>query len=134
MKKFKKTIIQFIKFGMVGVINTTLSYLITNVGYYVLGLHQQICNVIAFIITVFISFLLNSKFVFKNNNGFFIALIKVYASYSITGLFLSALLLYVEEDILNIPHYIATLINLIITIPINFILNKFWAYKDENKK
>lgn len=134
MKKFKKTIIQFIKFGMVGVINTTLSYLITNVGYYVLGLHQQICNVIAFIITVFISFLLNSKFVFKNNNGFFKALIKVYASYSITGLFLSALLLYVEEDILNIPHYIATLINLIITIPINFILNKFWAYKDENKK
>lgn len=134
MKKFKKTIIQFIKFGMVGVINTTLSYLITNVGYYMLGLHQQICNVIAFIITVFISFLLNSKFVFKNNNGFFKALIKVYASYSITGLFLSALLLYVEEDILNIPHYIATLINLIITIPINFILNKFWAYKDENKK
>ena len=134
MKKFKKTIIQFIKFGMVGVINTTLSYLITNVGYYMLGLHQQICNVIAFIITVFISFILNSKFVFKNNNGFFKALIKVYASYSITGLFLSSLLLYVEEDILNIPHYIATLINLIITIPINFILNKFWAYKDENKK
>jgi len=57
------------------------------------------------------------------------ALFKVYVSYSITGLFLMGILLYVEESIFGIPHYIATLANLIVTIPINFILNKFWAYK-----
>lgn len=133
MKKLKDLIIQFIKFGMVGAINTVLSYGITNIGYYVLSLHEQICNIIAFLITVFISFLLNSKFVFNKGSekiSFWKSLLKVYASYSITGLFLTAILLYVEENIFGIPHYIATLMNLVITIPVNFILNKFWAYKD----
>lgn len=134
MKKLKDLVIQFIKFGMVGAINTVLSYGITNIGYYVLNLHEQICNIIAFLITVFISFLLNSKFVFnkgKEKISFWKSLLKVYASYSITGLFLTAILLYVEENIFGIPHYIATLMNLVVTIPINFILNKFWAYKDK---
>ena len=61
------------------------------------------------------------------------SLLKVYASYSITGVFLTAILLYIEEELLGIPHYIATLMNLVVTIPINFLLNKFWAYKDKGK-
>ena len=130
----KNTFIQFIKFGIVGLINTILSYAITNSCYYLLHLHEQISNVIAFIITVFISFMLNGKFVFKENKeerSFWKSLLKVYASYSITSLFLTAILLYVEEQKLGIPHYIATLMNLIVTVPINFILNKLWAYKDK---
>lgn len=134
-EKFKKIIIQFIKFGMVGAINTILSYGITNGCYYLLHWHEQICNAIAFVITVYISFVLNGKFVFNENGekrNYLKALLKVYASYSITGLFLTAALLYVEEQIFGIPHYIATLMNLVVTIPINFILNKFWAYKNKN--
>ena len=124
---------QFIKFGIVGAINTILSYVIINSCYYLLNLHEQICNIIAFVITVFISFMLNSRFVFKEEEekqNFWKQLIKVYASYSITGLFLTAILLYLEEEVLGIQHYIATFINLIVTVPINFILNKFWAYKN----
>ena len=84
---------------------------------------------------MFISFILNSKFVFKQDakRNFWKSLFKVYASYSITGLFLTAILIHIEEEIFGIPHYIATLMNLVITIPINFILNKFWAYKDNKK-
>lgn len=136
--KLKETITQFIKFGIVGGINTVLTYAITNGGYYFLHIHEQIANAIAFLITVFISFMLNGKFVFKENKetgekrSFWKALLKVYASYSITSLFLTAILLYIEEDVLSIPLYIATLMNLCITIPINFILNKFWAYRDKN--
>lgn len=131
-QKVKDLIIQFIKFGLVGGINTVLSYVITNVGYYILSFHEQICNIIAFMITVFISFVLNRKYVFKKDEekeGFFKSLFKVYVSYSITGLFLTAVLLFIEEQLLGIPHYIATFINLIFTIPINFLLNKFWAFK-----
>lgn len=131
--EYKKSIIQFIKFGIVGGINTILAYAITNIGFYVINFHPQICNASAFVITVFISFMLNSHFVFTQQDdtkiSFWKALFKVYVSYSITGLFLTALLLYVEESIFGIPHYIATLMNLIVSVPINFILNKFWAYK-----
>ncbi len=128
-----KLIKQFVKFGAVGALNTVLSYAITNISFYVLGLHEQISNFIAFFITVFISFLLNRKFVFETKDGkkidWKVQLLKVYASYSITGLFLTALLLFIEESWLGIPHYIATLMNLIVTIPINFLLNKLWAFK-----
>lgn len=131
-EEIKKTFNQFLKFGIIGFINTVLSYGITNGGYYLLGLHEQVANIIAFVITVFISFMLNSKFVFndeKEERSFLKSLIRVYAAYSTTGLFLTAILLYIEEQILGIPHYIATLMNLVITVPTNFILNKFWAYK-----
>ena len=134
MKLNKETIVQFVKFGIVGGINTVLSYGITNGCYYLLHLNEQICNIIAFVTTTFISFMLNSNFVFKEDKekrSFWKSLLKVYASYSITGLFLTAILLYVEEQLIGIPHYIATLMNLVITIPLNFILNKFWAYKQK---
>lgn len=132
--KLKNLIIQFVKFGIVGAINTVLSYGITNLCFYVFNWHAQVSNIIAFVITVFISFILNGKFVFNETGekqNFWKSLIKVYASYSITGLFLTAILLYVEEQLLGIPHYIATLMNLVVTIPVNFILNKFWAYKQK---
>ena len=135
-ENLKKALIQFIKFGTVGAINTVLSYAITNGAYYLLHLHEQISNIIAFVITVFISFMLNGRFVFTENKeerNFWKSLLKVYASYSITGVFLTAILLYIEEELLGIPHYIATLINLVVTIPLNFILNKFWAYKEKGK-
>lgn len=135
-EQIKNLIIQFIKFGTVGAINTVLSYAITNGAYYLLHLHEQISNIIAFVITVLISFMLNGRFVFTENKeerNFWKSLLKVYASYSITGVFLTAILLYIEEELLGIPHYIATLMNLVVTIPINFILNKFWAYKDKGK-
>lgn len=140
MDKLKRLVIQFMKFGMVGAINTILSYGITNGMYYLLHLNEQMSNIIAFTITVFISFMLNRKFVFNVNNeknndakNWIKSLLKVYISYSITGLFLTAGLLYLEEQIFKIPHYIATLMNLVLTIPVNFILNKFWAYKGEEK-
>ena len=122
---------QFIKFGMVGVLNTMLAYIINNGSYYLLNLNEQISNIIAFIITVFISYILNNKYVFKGNinKNFIKGLLKVYMSYFITGILITGILLYYEVRVLLIPNYIASLLNLIITVPLNFILNKFWAFK-----
>lgn len=126
-------LIQFIRFGMVGAVNTVLSYLITNGCYYLLQLHEQLSNLISFLITVLISYLLNSRFVFREQEGdkqpWYRALAKVYASYAFTELILMGLLLFVQERLLGIPHYIATLVNLCVTVPLNFVLNKFWAYR-----
>lgn len=126
-------LIQFIKFGMVGACNTVLSYLITNAGYYALHLHEQICNLISFVITVLVSYLLNSRFVFdggkEKKQPWYQELAKVYASYALTELVLMGILLFVEERLFGVPHYIATFINLCVTVPLNFVLNKFWAYR-----
>lgn len=134
-KSGKKTLIeyikQFISFGLIGGLNTILSlgiyWLIVN-----LGGHYMLGNAVAFFITVAISYVLNNIFTFKGEGKAewsFKNLIKVYISYGLTGLLLNTFLLMIWIDWLGINENIAPVINLFFTIPLNFLLNKFWAYK-----
>lgn len=127
-QEFWNLIKQFIKFGIVGLSNTLISLAI----YYVLiyfKINYIIANTIAFIISVLNSYYWNSKFVFKKSDeGNLKPLIKTFMSYGTTFI-LSTILLFVMVDYLNISEIIAPILNLIITIPLNFLLNKFWAFK-----
>ena len=58
------------------------------------------------------------------------AFAKVLASYGFTFL-LSIVLMSLLVEILNISSYIAPILKMVITIPLNFILNKVWAFKDK---
>ena len=55
------------------------------------------------------------------------ALAKVFASYGVSFC-VGAVLLFVWVDLLGISQYLGPVINLLITIPLNFILNKLWAF------
>ena len=76
----------------------------------------------------------NNKYVFKakdkvvTKKDTFKQLIKVYMSYGVTFI-LSTILLYVMVDCMHVSEYIAPIINLCITVPINFVMNKLWAFK-----
>ena len=129
----KKLIVQFIKFGIVGVSNTLISLAI----YYVLVLincNYIVANTIGFIISVLNAYYWNNKYVFDSKEKVVTKrdtikqLIKVYMSYGITFL-LSTVLLYIMVDCLDISEYLAPIINLCVTVPLNFVLNKLWAFK-----
>ena len=134
IQKWKNIFIQFIKFGIVGLINTILTYLIYFIAIRV-GVYYLVANFLAFVITVFISYLLNNRFVFVSRNSgswkWIKGLIKVYISYASTTLLLSTLLLWVQVEIFGIWEELAPILNLFITVPLNFILNKFWVYKNK---
>ena len=91
-----------------------------------------VSTVIAFILSVFWSFIWNRIFVFKNKTEFWMPLLKSYISYSFTCLFLNSFLNWFWVERIGMSKMIAPLINLTLTVPINFLLNKFWAFK--NKK
>lgn len=135
-----QTIMQFVRFGIVGVSNTVISYVIYVVGLLLLQkIHllpqydYLFAQIAAFVISVLWSFYWNSKMVFALEEGkersVWKALIKTFISYSFTGLFLSSILLFLWVRVLGISEFIAPLINLLITVPLNFIINKFWAFK-----
>lgn len=135
-----ESFMQFVKFGIVGLSNTVLSYLIYVVGLVLLrklGLFSRtdyiIASVIGFILSVYWSFYWNHKMVFKLRDGqersWWKALIKTYISYSFTGLFLSNILLILWVQVCHISEMIAPLINLLVTVPLNFLINKFWAFR-----
>lgn len=124
--------IQFAKFGMVGISNTAISYIVF--AFLVkMGIHYLFANAIGFLISVLNSFFWNSKYVFKNGTGekryIIAAFVKSVFSYSLNSLFLVSVLLYVWIVILHISPYIAQVLNLLITIPLNFLMNKYWAFK-----
>ena len=133
-------ICQSIKFGIVGLSNTTLAYLLYAVSLYVLQINSWLMSwdylaaqTIAFVISVYWSFFWNDKLVFvqKGNSqrNRFQAVLRTYISYSFTGLFLNGLLLVLWIDVVGLDEYYAPLINLLVTVPLNFILNKYWAFK-----
>jgi len=126
---------QFVKFGLVGVTNTFISYGVYLIFLFVLGPdYYLVGSVVGFFVSVLNSFYLNDKFVFKKkedeSRSKSKALIKVFLSYASTGLVLSNILLIIFVHVLHGPKTIGPLIVLIITIPLNYIMNKVWAFKD----
>lgn len=132
--------VQFIKFGIVGVSNTIISYILNvlvllalkaaNVSWdYIVG------NLVAFVLSVLWSFYWNNRFVFTIGNGkkrsFWKALLKTYISYGFTGIILNNILSFIWIDKIGISKFIAPLINLIVSVPLNFIINKLWAFRSE---
>jgi putative flippase GtrA len=93
-----------------------------------------VANIVAFTISVLNSFFWNNKYVFTKDKGakrdMGKVVVKTFIAYGFTGLILANILLYLLVDIFSASKYIAPLFVLVITVPLNFILNKFWAYRD----
>lgn len=131
---------QFIKFGIVGLSNTVIGYLLNVFALkilegYSLKWDYIIANIVAFIISVAWSFYWNNRFVFTVEDGnkrpLLPTLLKTYISYAFTGVILNNILSYVWIDVMGISKYVAPLINLIISVPVNFFMNKKWAFKSK---
>ncbi len=157
---------QFLKFGLVGVSNTLVNYLVYVV-FVALGAHYVIANTLGFLISVLNAYFWGSRFVFKEDESkekriWWQVLLKTYASYAF-GFVLNTVLLALWIDVVFIGQYfgfvgemiaslrgifpflpesmtadeiseiVAPVLNMFVTIPINFIINKFWAYRQKNK-
>ena len=123
---------QFAKFCLVGVINN-LVYYICYILLIKVGLHYTLANIIGFTISVFNAFFWNNRYVFVSEGGrvWWKTFLKTYISYFSTGIVLSNILLVLWIEICNIPETIAPLIDVILTVPVNYFINKYWAFKQE---
>lgn len=139
-----KSVLQFTRFCIVGVSNVVVSYLIYVAALYSFkktGLfvkYDYICaQGISFFLSVLWAFYWNEKKVFKKEaekkRNKWQILYKTYISYSFTGLFLNSMLIYIWVEICKLSDYIAPIINTFITVPINYYINKKWAFKSGTK-
>lgn len=125
-------ILQFIKFGVVGISNTLISYIM----YLILvavDFHYLFASLMGFLISVINAFYWNNKYVFRlgerEERMLWRSFVKTFMAYAGTGLILNNILLFVWIDIFKINELVGPIINLFITIPLNFLLNKYWAFK-----
>ncbi len=119
---------QFIKFGIVGLSSTAISFGV----YYIFILVDKrlylIGNIVGFVISLFNSYYWNNKYVFKKQNNFLKTIIKLCICYGSTFL-LGILILYISVNTLCVSEFIAPILVLMVNIPLNFLLNKFWTFK-----
>ena len=109
-EEFVELFKQFVKFGLVGVS--------------ILGTILSIAN----------AFFWNDKFVFTGNANDWRSKLKrlgkTYVSYGGTSI-LSNVLLWIEVAFFSVSKSIAPIVNLLVTIPLNFVINKLWTFKEK---
>lgn len=150
---------QFVKFGIVGISNTLISEVIYIIIVCLRG-NYLFASCMGFVISVLNAFYWNNRYVFKENPDaerrvWWKALLKTYVAY-LGGFVINLCLLIFFVDILEIARYMVpfvTLLNtwdisffdakllgdlvaegisMVITIPINFLVNKYWAFRQKH--
>ena len=146
-KKSNNAVIQYLKFIVVGSINAIVNYVAYAAVVFV-----------GFVLSVLSSYLINSSLVFERDEGVkgWQVLLRLYVVYAFSGLFLTTLLTWLFLDVLNLEEgvrslgeairqsgvdmtdrklaeYIAPCIVAVIVTPLNFVTNKFFAYKKLGK-
>ena len=132
-------LMQFVRFGLVGVSNTAISYAVEMLGYYVVfagsstdeGVKVVLVSAVSFIVSTVNSYYWNNRFVFNAGRKPFsrhlLAYLRMAACYAVTGLLIAPYLkLWLMR--LGLPFWAASISTLLVTIPLNFVLNKFWAF------
>lgn len=156
--KQKESIWQFLKFALVGVSNVIVSEGVYAVLIF-FRMHYLPASFIGFSLSVLNAYYWSSRYVFQEREGgekrvWWKVLGKTYIAY-LWGYLVSAVLLVFWIDIVKIGRFLEPLgewfagrgiekldaqflgnllaagLNLLLTVPMNFVINKYWAYRQK---
>ena len=128
---------QVLLFALVGFSSALVNLGIYNLLLWVLqspglfpGFDFLIAQFFGFVISVAWAFFFNRRYVFRTPGApWKESLIKVYITYSLTGIGLSSLLSLLWVHVCGIPKEVVTILNDILCFPVNFLLNKYWSFR-----
>lgn len=123
--KNNKLMMQILKFGVVGGIATVIDYVIFFILHEILGINTIISNTCSFTVSVIYNYIASVKWVFdvdesKNKKTQFI----LFIVFSIIGLGLNTIIVYVCTDIIKLYSMIGKVIATAVVMVFNFITRK----------
>lgn len=127
MKFINDGVIRFIKFSMVGVINTLVNWIIFFI-LNALGMYYILANIIAYILGTVNSYLWNTLWVFKYKDKASTETTIKFIILNLIGLGLNTGILYVLVDLCNLNKFIGLVTTTAIVMIINYIVNKLWVF------
>ncbi len=128
MKFLSEDLSKFIKFGLVGVLNTIINWILF-ILLNSIGVYYIISNIIAYSISTVNSYLWNSKWVFKYTGHNVNQTTFKFIILNIIGLVLNTIILFLLVDIIKLPKIIALIIATGIVMILNYFINKIWVFK-----
>ena len=128
MKFLLEDLSRFIKFGLVGVLNTIINWILF-ILLNSMGVYYIISIIIAYSISTLNSYLWNSKWVFKYTGDNVNQTTFKFITLNIIGLVLNTIILFLLVDIIKLPKIIALIIATGVVMILNYFINKLWVFK-----
>lgn len=129
MRKDINEFISLIKFGIVGVSNTLVNWIIFFILNHI-GVYYITANVIAYLIATANSYFWNSKWVFKFKKEENLKAPLRFILLNLIGLILNSTILYLLVDLLHFSRMISLIIATGIVMIVNYFINKIWVFKE----
>jgi putative flippase GtrA len=119
---------QFIKFAMVGVVNTMTSFSIYFVGTRLLQMPPLLANAIAFVVAVTVSYALNKRWTFRDTRRVSASQYSRFVMINIVGLALSEIIIAALHHGLGWNDIVAFFGAVLIVMFWNFGANRLWTF------
>lgn len=121
--------IQFIKFSLIGILNTGLHYVVFICLFRFVGIHYLVASAIGYGVGLINSFMLNRRWTFSITGG---RKERDFCRFVVVNIAALAInigsLKYLVQDIKIIPE-ISQIIAIGFSMSINFLGNKFWTFR-----
>ncbi|MCI9127121.1 MAG: GtrA family protein [Eubacterium sp.] len=123
----KKSLCEIIKYFFFGVLSTILNYILFVI-FIKVGIHYVISNIVTYGIAVIISFWLNAKFVFEDQNKARMQKLSKYIVNRIVLLTVENLMLIYLVETVKMSAEWAKLPIFIVLLVANYFISKFWIF------
>ena len=122
---------QIFTFCLIGVLGASLNYSVFLFSLILLNFNYIIAGIIGFLFPIPIVFILNRKWTFKSNVKY--SRISYYFIANIIALSCHSLTQFLAKEILDVAEIYTQLFGIIITPTINFLISKFFVFKEKKK-
>lgn len=128
MNVLNNDLFRFIKFGLVGALNTAINWIVfiilNSLGMYYIG-----SNIISYSISTLNSYIWNSRWVFKYEGDNVKKTTFKFIVLNMIGLILNTFILYILVDIVGVSKIVGLAIATAIVMILNYFINKLWVFK-----
>jgi putative flippase GtrA len=125
--KFKLNFIQFMKFNIVGVLNTAIDFCVFTLLTFLL-VNSLLAQAISYGCGMVNSYFLNRNWTFAKRNEADMWQAARFVTVNLTALGISMAVLYLMNTVLLVNVFASKLAATVFSIAVNFLGNKFWVF------
>jgi putative flippase GtrA len=129
---YPKTLVQFLKFGIVGISNTLLTAVTIWLLLRVFHSSNYLANIVGYVVGLVNSFIWNRRWTFENHAQIGATIFKFIVTFAVSYLLqLGFLWLLLHQT--GIDDYFCQLLSIVVYTVVNFFMNKYYTFKTEIK-
>lgn len=124
---------QFIKFSLVGILNTAIHFGVFYFLYSFMGLYHLLASATGFCIAVTNSYFMNKYWTFNQGNSNIYSEFTRFLMVSLLSLLINLACMSILVDLFSIHPPTAQLAAIMITLVVNFLGNRYWTFNSSKK-